>query len=72
MPGSRRPKAASRERALAWPPRLRVITALEGMTFAGLARTSPLGSNAEGYLRLINAKYPAGEPEPGQALKIVE
>jgi predicted Zn-dependent protease len=61
-----------RERALAWPPRLRVITAKEGMTFAGLARTSPLGSNAEGYLRLINAKYPAGEPGPGQALKIVE
>lgn len=60
------------ERALASPLRLRVIDAREGMTFAGLARTSPLGKNAEGHLRLINAMYPAGEPVAGQALKIVE
>lgn len=60
------------ERALAWPLRLRMITAREGMTFTGLARTSALGRNAEEYLRLINAMYPTGEPVAGQALKIVE
>lgn len=49
-----------------------VIEARSGMTFAGLARTSPLGKNAQGHLRLINAMYPAGEPVAGQALKIVE
>ena len=33
---------------------------------------SPLGKNAEGYLRLLNGQYPGGEPVVGQTLKIVE
>jgi predicted Zn-dependent protease len=60
------------EKALARPLRLRVITAHEGLTFAELARRSPLGRFAEGHLRVINGLYPAGEPLAGQALKIVE
>jgi predicted Zn-dependent protease len=60
------------ERALARPLRLRVITASPGLTFAALARKSPLGSYAEGHLRVINGRYPAGEPVAGQPLKIVE
>lgn len=60
------------ERALARPLTLRVITARAGLTFAELARSSPLGKNAEGYLRVINGLYPSGEPVAGQALKIVE
>jgi predicted Zn-dependent protease len=60
------------ERVVARPLRLRVITARPGMTFAELARTSPIGKHAEGYLRLLNTMYPAGEPVEGQALKIVE
>lgn len=60
------------ERALARPLRMRVITAQEGITFAELARRSPLGRFAEGHLRVINGLYPAGEPVAGQALKIVE
>lgn len=60
------------ERALAKPLRIRVITARNGMTFAELARTSPLGRFAEGHLRVINGLYPTGEPVAGQALKIVE
>jgi predicted Zn-dependent protease len=60
------------ERALAKPLRMRVITARAGLTFAELARTSPLGRFAEGHLRVINGLYPAGEPTAGQALKIVE
>lgn len=60
------------ERALAKPLRVRVITARNGLTFAELARTSPLGRFAEGHLRVINGLYPTGEPVAGQALKIVE
>jgi predicted Zn-dependent protease len=60
------------ERALARPLTLRVITARAGLTFAELARTSPLGKHAEGYLRVINGMYPSGEPVAGQALKIVQ
>lgn len=62
----------AQERALAKPLRMRVITARAGLTFAELARTSPLGRFAEGHLRVINGLYPAGEPTAGQALKIVE
>lgn len=60
------------ERAFAHPFRLRVITAEAGLTFAELARRSPLGVFAEGHLRVINGLYPAGEPVAGQPLKIVE
>jgi predicted Zn-dependent protease len=42
------------------------------LTFADLARRSPLGRHAEGYLRVLNGIYPTGEPASGQALKIVE
>lgn len=42
------------------------------MRYAELAQKSPLGKNAEGYLRLLNGQYPGGEPVPGQTLKIVE
>jgi predicted Zn-dependent protease len=60
------------EQAFARPLRLRVITARPGLTFAELARRSPLGRHAEGHLRVLNGMYPAGEPVPGQPLKIVE
>jgi predicted Zn-dependent protease len=60
------------ERALAQPLMVRVITARPGLAFAELARTSPLGDHAEGYLRVINGLYPSGEPVAGQALKIVQ
>ena len=62
----------SQERALARPLRLRVITAQPGLTFAELARRSPLGRFAEGHLRVINSLYPSGEPAAGRALKVIE
>lgn len=61
-----------KERELAKPLRIRVITARAGLTFAELAKTSPLGRFAEGHLRVINGLYPAGEPAAGQTLKIIE
>lgn len=60
------------ERKLVKPLSIRVITARQGDTFAGLAQHSPLGKSAESYLRLINASYPTGEPQAGQLVKIVE
>ena len=60
------------ERGGSTPLVIKIITAKPGITYAELARGSPLGKNAESYLRLINAQYPSGEPAPGQELKIVE
>jgi predicted Zn-dependent protease len=60
------------ERKLAEPLRLKLVKAKKGDTFASLAHGSPLGRNAEGYLRLMNGAYPRGEPAPGQTLKVVE
>ena len=51
---------------------LRTITVQPGMNMASLARLSPLESDAESQLRLINDLYPQGEPKPGQLLKIVQ
>jgi predicted Zn-dependent protease len=65
-------RLAPEERRLAQPLRLRVITATPGLTFAELARRSPLGRFAEGELRVLNGMYPAGEPVAGEPIKIVE
>ena len=48
------------------------ITAAKGLTYAELARESPLGIQAESYLRLLNGQYPVGEPVPGQLIKVVK
>lgn len=42
------------------------------MSFAELAKESPLGVNAENYLRLLNGKYPEGKPVSGQLIKVVK
>lgn len=66
-----RPMQAA-ERRLARPLMLRTIAVRGNMSYAALAQGSPLGRNAEGYLRLINHHYPSGEPRPGEVIKIVE
>ena len=60
------------ERKQIKPLTLKLINANQGDTYAKLAHHSPLGKNAESYLRLINAQYPQGEPAAGQTLKIIE
>ena len=60
------------ERRAAQPYVLKLVTAKAGTTLAGLAKTSPLKQQAEAQLRLLNDLYPAGEPKPGQRLKIVQ
>ena len=59
------------ERILAQPLRLK-ITEVEDTSFAALAKQSPLKQYAVEQLRLLNALYPDGEPEPGSLIKIVE
>ncbi|MGZ8256760.1 MAG: M48 family metalloprotease [Gallionella sp.] len=60
------------ELPLAQALKLHVIAAPAGATFAALAQQSPLGKSAESYLRLLNGRYPAGEPQAGQLIKVVQ
>jgi predicted Zn-dependent protease len=60
------------ERKQIRPLTIKITTVKKGDTYAKLAHHSPLGKNAESYLRLINAQYPQGEPAAGQTLKIIE
>ncbi len=63
---------STEERKQIKPLTLQLVTAKKGDTYAALAQRSPLGRNAEKYLRLINAQYPQGEPVAGQLMKVVE
>lgn len=60
------------EKRLAQPLRLKVIQAEPGDSFSQLAKQSPLKTYAEEQLRLINARYPDGQIEPGMAVKIIQ
>jgi len=60
------------ERRQIRPLTIKLVTVRKGDTYVKLAQHSPLGKNAESYLRLINEQYPQGEPDVGQTLKIVE
>jgi predicted Zn-dependent protease len=60
------------EKRAARPYLMQLVNAQPGMTMAGLARKSPLGTDADSQLRLMNGLYPKGEPKPGQLLKIVQ
>ena len=60
------------ERLLARPLRLTTIQAGTDTRFSELAGNSPLETFPEEQLRLINAMYPQGEPQPGMLLKVVK
>jgi predicted Zn-dependent protease len=60
------------ERKQIKPLVIELTAARKDDTYAKLAQRSPLGKNAESYLRLINAQYPQGEPAAGQTIKIIE
>jgi predicted Zn-dependent protease len=63
---------SSSERRLAQGLRLSLKPAPAGATFAALAAGSPLNAHAELMLRLINDKFPSGEPVAGERLKLIE
>ena len=60
------------ERGLAEVRRLRIRSAPAGQSFSDLAASSPLGQYPEEQLRLLNGRYPSGDPSPGELIKIVE
>ena len=60
------------EKQAARPYVLKLVTVQPGTTMSSLAKTSPLGQDAESQLRLMNDLYPSGEPKSGQRLKIVQ
>ena len=60
------------EKVLAKPLRLKVVQAQPDTRFSILASQSPIEVNAESKLRLLNARYPDGEPQSGELLKIVQ
>lgn len=69
--GSFRPLAgADRDAVLAL--QVRYVRAEPGMSFAGLAASSPLKTYAEEQLRLLNGAYPKGEPRPGEWIRVVQ
>jgi predicted Zn-dependent protease len=59
------------DRALARGQHLELTTARAGDNFAKLARRTPLKNDPESILRLLNGKYPQGEPAPGELVKII-
>ncbi len=60
------------EKRIAEGLRLRVVRARAGQTFAQLAQKSPVTNYPELVLRLINDKYPNGEPAAGEPIKIIQ
>lgn len=63
---------SDKERTIAEGLHIRVVKARAGDTFAALAKRSPLNTYAELTLRLINDKFPTGEPDAGETIKIIE
>lgn len=64
-------RLTAQERELARAQRIHIIRAKPGTRYADLARDSAIPNHPEAQLRLLNGQYPEGEPQPGQALKIV-
>ncbi|MDH3515172.1 MAG: M48 family metalloprotease, partial [Gammaproteobacteria bacterium] len=60
------------EKILAEGQRVHLVRARPGDTFAGLAKASPLTEYGESTLRLINDKFPDGEPVAGDFIKIIK
>lgn len=52
-------------------PRLRIINAKAGDSFAALARKSALNYDAESILRLLNRAFPKGEIAARQRIKVI-
>ena len=62
----------AKEKKLADGPRIGIKKINSKVSFASIAKQSPLRRNPEAVLRLLNDKFPTGEPEPGELVKIVE
>ena len=54
------------------PAALRIRYASEGDSFSSLAKTARGIAEPEDVLRLLNQRYPSGEPEAGKLIKVIE
>jgi predicted Zn-dependent protease len=61
-----------KERALASEMKIKAIRARRGDTFSKLAAASNWGKYAEEQLRVLNGRYPDGEPKSGEWIKVIE
>ncbi len=50
---------------------IKLVRTRKGDTYSSLAASSPISKYAEEHLRLLNDDYPAGEPAPGELIKLV-
>lgn len=64
-------RLSDEERAQTRALKLHLVRAEAGTRFAGLARQTPDLPDAELLLRLLNGRYPEGEPQPGEYVKTV-
>ena len=53
------------------PPKMHIVEAKTGDTYAAYAEGADWDSYPEDRLRLFNADYPSGEPVPGESVKAV-
>ena len=53
------------------PPKMHIVEAKAGDTYAAYAEGADWDSRPEDQLRLFNADYPSGEPIPGESVKTV-
>ena len=60
------------ERELAQPKRIALVAAQPGDSFSSLAARTSLGQHADEKLQLLNGKYPNGQLQPGEVVKIVK
>ncbi|MCC7410674.1 MAG: M48 family metalloprotease [Gammaproteobacteria bacterium] len=61
-------RLSARDAGVAQPLRIDVVTVAGPTTFAALAAKVPR-ADAEALLRLMNGRYPDGEPQPGERIK---
>ena len=62
----------SKDLKLAEPLTLQLYEVKKGDTYKSLAQQSPLYSDAESRLRLLNGDYPTGNLETGILIKVVK
>ncbi|MEM9530747.1 MAG: M48 family metalloprotease [Pseudomonadota bacterium] len=58
--------------SLAEAPKVKIVRAEAGTTYAELADLSAIPTYAEQNLRLLNGAYPRGEPQAGELIKLVD
>lgn len=64
-------KLADADRKLAEPLRIQLYESARSDTYGALAARTPVPGYPEAVLRLINQQYPAGEPKPGNRIKVI-